>query len=300
MRIDELGAERVADFIDYCRKHRLEVDDSFLYEQDLQDFEPSEENPTYIITNQTGEIVATASLMIDDYHKRGKRARFRIFHSKIEDAKYYQLLLEAIIKKTEAIDKVFLFVPMENKNLIRFIEGLEFTVERYSFLLVRTEQDVPTYSLPEGYEIRPFRPGHDEEIWCQVRNAGFASLQGSETPVTPEMVTKMTEEQDYLKGGMMILFHRDLPVGVIRGSDDEYENSPIMNIGPIAIIPEYQGRGLGRSLLRASLRFAKEQSYKKTVLCVNGDNEHAKALYVQEGFKQVEAVACYHYFLLNY
>jgi mycothiol synthase len=68
-----------------------------------------------------------------------------------------------------------------------------------------------------------------------------------------------------------------------------------MNIGPLAIIPEYQGKGLGRILLRASLRFAREKSYKRTILCVNAENERAKALYNQEGFRQVEAVACYVY-----
>lgn len=297
MRVEELRNERIADFIAYCRKHRLEVDDSYLYEQDLKDFELSVENPTYIMINQNGVVVAAASLIIDEYHKRGKRARFRIFHSEIEDTNSYQLLMKAILKHTKDIDKLFLFIPVENKTLTKYIEELEFQVERYSFLLVRAEQDVPAYTLPEEYEIRPFRPGHDEEIWCQVRNAGFARLQGSETPVTPEMVKKMTAERDYLEGGMMILFHNDRPIGVIRGSDDEYDNSPIMNIGPIAIIPEYQGKGLGRSLLRASLRFAKEHSYDKTVLCVNGENDHAKTLYVQEGFKQVEAVVCYQYFL---
>lgn len=297
MRVEELRNERIADFIAYCKKHRLEVDDSYLYDQDLLDFEPNAENPTYIVTDQHEQVVAAASLIIDDYHKRGKRARFRIFHSEVEDVRYYHLLMEAIVKNTEDLDKVFLFIPMENKKLTEYIEALEFTVERYSFLLVRAEQNVPAYRLPEEYDIRPFRPGQDEEIWCQVRNAGFAKLQGSETPITPDMVTKMVADRDYLEGGMMILFHNDRPVGVIRGADDEYENSPIMNIGPIAIIPEYQGRGLGRSLLRAALRFAQEKSYDKTVLCVNGDNEHAKALYIQEGFIQVEAVVCYQYFL---
>ena len=68
-----------------------------------------------------------------------------------------------------------------------------------------------------------------------------------------------------------------------------------MNIGPLAILPEYQGKGLGRQLLRASLQFAKENSYKRTILSVNGENERAQALYIQEGFKQVEGVTCYQF-----
>lgn len=82
---------------------------------------------------------------------------------------------------------------------------------------------------------------------------------------------------------------------MIRGSADEYEQSSIMNIGPIAIIPEYQGKGLGRNLLRAVLHVSKDKSYQRAILCVNADNERAKSLYLQEGFHQVEAVACYQY-----
>ena len=101
--------------------------------------------------------------------------------------------------------------------------------------------------------------------------------------------------EDTIEGGSMLLYHRDRPVGVVRGTKDDYEGLPIMCIGPLAIIPEYQGKGFGRSLLRAILRFARQKGYKKTILCVNAENERAKALYLQERFAQVEATACYKY-----
>ncbi|MFD1907881.1 GNAT family N-acetyltransferase [Paenibacillus rhizoplanae] len=56
-----------------------------------------------------------------------------------------------------------------------------------------------------------------------------------------------------------------------------------------------RGRGLGRILLQAALRFAAEQTYSRTVLCVNAENERAQALYTGEGFRQAEAVACLTY-----
>ncbi|MEW9051160.1 MAG: GNAT family N-acetyltransferase [Neobacillus sp.] len=292
MRVEALECSRVADFVAFCKRHRAELDDSFLYDEDLKGFEANEENPTYIVMNDQGRIVAAASLIMDEYFKRGRKARFRIFYSEVDELKYYQMLLDAVLKYTADVDKVFLFVPLVNESLIDSMKDLDFISERYTFLLVREAEDEPAINLPEGYEIRSFIPRQDEETWCQVRNASFAKLRGSETPITPEMVTKMTKEEDYLNGGMMILYHHKRAVGVVRGADDEYENAPIMNIGPVAVIPEYQGRGLGRCLLRAALHFAKEQSYQRTVLCVNAENERAKALYIQEGFKQVEAVVC--------
>jgi mycothiol synthase len=298
MKVEVLGKDRVSEFIEYCRKHRGEVDDSFLYEENLREFQPGEDDPTYVITGEQGGITAAASLMLNDYYRRGKNARFRIFHSELEDINCYHMLLQAILKHTGCLDSLCVFVGQEKAKVREFMEGLKFNVYRYSFLLVREDLPVPEVSLPEGYEIRSFRAGLDEETWCKIRNAGFAKLKGSETPIAPDMVEKMVSEDSHLEGGMMILYHYDRPVGVVRGSMDEYEASPIMDIGPLAIIPEYQGKGLGRSLLRASLNFAKDKGYKRTVLCVNAENERAKALYLKEGFKEVEAVVCYRYDLI--
>ena len=299
MKVEVLKSDRVKGFVEYCKKHRMEIDDSFLYDADLKKFGPNDENPTCIVTDEQGEIVAAASLIIDDYNKSGRKGRFRIFHSEIEEQECYHMMMQTILKYTADIDYAFVFVPIVNKNLMEHIEGLKFAVDRYSFLLVREDLEVPEFRFPEGYEIRPFRLGSDEEVWCEVRNSSFAKLKGSETPITPKIVVNMMTSEDNIEGGSMILYHKERPVGLIRGAMDEYEGSPIMNIGPVAIIPEYQGKGLGRSLLRASLHFAKEKSYDRTVLCVNADNERAKDLYLQEGFKQVEAVACYKYDLTN-
>ncbi|MDF2675295.1 MAG: family N-acetyltransferase [Clostridiales bacterium] len=295
MKVEALKKERMEDFVEYCKKHKMEIDDSFLYDEDLKNFEPNDENPTYIINDEEGKIIATASLIIDEYNRKGKKARFRIFHSEIECIEPYRMLMEAVLGHTKGLNYFFVYVPVVNKKLMECIEGLNFKIDRYSCLLVREDLKVPEINLPEDYDIRPFSSGYDEAIWCEVRNAGFAKLRGSETPITPEMVVKMISSEENIEGGSMILYHRDKPVGIVRGAKDDYEDAPIMNIGPLALIPEYQGKGLGRSLLRASLHFAKENSYDRTILCVNAENDRAKALYIQEGFKQVEAVVCYKY-----
>ncbi|WP_066319941.1 GNAT family N-acetyltransferase [Bacillus sp. FJAT-29814] len=295
MTVEALKRNRVVDFVEYCKKHRLEVDDSFLYDEDLETFEPNADNPTYVITGHQGEIVAAASLIIDEYQRKGKRTRFRIFHSEANDQIHYKILFEAILRHTSGLEKVFIFVPFANQPLSEAIEQLNFSVERYAFVMVREEWDVPEFNLPDGYQIRDFQPGQDEETWCEVRNAGFANLKGSETPVTPEMIAKMAADFDDIEGGMKILFHGKKPVGVVRVEADEYENAPIMNIGPLAIVPEYQGKGLGRLLLRAALHVAKEKAYKRTILSVNGENDRAQALYIKEGFKQVEGATCYEF-----
>ncbi|WP_028590889.1 GNAT family N-acetyltransferase [Paenibacillus massiliensis] len=350
MKIEQLQHEDRAEFIAYCVRHRSEVDDSFLYEQDLDKFVPDEDNPT-LVMKEEGAIIAVASLILDDYHRRGRQGRFRIFHSEKPDTEVYALLLKGMmehiaqlghekyisqadrveqaehveyaehiehvqkaehaerveqvehvehvkrIEHMEGLEKVFLFVPLVNEALAAHVEELHFSVERYVFLLVNDMKEIQPLTLPEGYSIRTFQPGRDEEAWCHIRNTAFAQLTGSTTPMTLQMLQNQMSQPAYLEGGMLLLLHEDTPVGIIRGADDEYEGEAAMNIGPLAILPAYQGKGLGRQLLRASLACANSLDYKKTVLCVNGENERAKALYVQEGFVQVEGVTAYEYYL---
>lgn len=294
MRIIELSNERITEFADYCRRHRADVDESFIYDEDLENFQVDKYNPTYVATDNDDRITAVASLIADEYNRCGKKGRFRIFHSEINDAVIYESLLQSILKHTDGLERVNIFVSMQNKELMDNIAGLGFKIERYIFLMLRELNDVPHYDLPMDYSIRSLDIDQDAESWCLVRNAAFASVKGNETPVTPQMVKEMTLSKDYIEGGCMMLYHKDRAVGCIRCSLDDHENEPAVSIGPLAVIPEYQGKGLGRILLRAGIDFAKYKAFDKAILCVNTDNERARSLYIQEGFRQVEAIVCYY------
>lgn len=299
MKAEVLSKQRINDFIDYCKRHRGDVDDSFIYDEDFKKFQVGEDNPTYVIIDNDGKIIAAASLILDEYNRSGKKGRFRIFHSELNDNSLYKSLFQGILKHTEGIERIFTFVPTYNKELMDNIASLNFKIERYVFLLIREIEIIPDINLQKDYTIRPLELNRDEENWCNVRNSAFATVKGNETPVTSNMVKDMVLSKDNIDGGCMILYHKDKAVGCIRCSADDYEDEPIVNIGALAVIPEYQGKGLGRLLLRAGMNFAKSKSYSKTILCVNADNEKAKSLYIQECYKQVEAVICYYYEVIN-
>jgi mycothiol synthase len=191
---------------------------------------------------------------------------------------------------------VIVFVPDTEAEMAKAMEELDFYVERSSCFMAReTDEIEPVPALPAGFELRTFRPGKDEGNWTRVRNEAFANLLGSQTPLVEDQVAKMTQEDGHLPQGMMILFHGDRAVGLVRGEDDEYEGQAAMNIGPLAILPEYQGQGLGRILLRSVIAFGKNKRYKQVVLSVNAENTGAKALYLKEGFVQVEGIRCFRF-----
>ncbi|MBU5440114.1 GNAT family N-acetyltransferase [Tissierella sp. MSJ-40] len=294
MQAEKLLCKDKEDFIAFCLKHRNKVDDSFLYDEDLENFAPDEENPTFIV-KKDGNIIAAASLIVDDYHRRGRCGRFRIFYSEDKDLNIYSILLSQAIKHIKEIDKVFLFVPLTNSELSDNIKSLHFAVDRYVYLLVKEITGPQVINLPDGYSIREFQFDRDEDDWCYIRNTAFSNLRGNSTPITPEMVRKQVCSSEYLEGGLLFLMHNNNPVGIIRGVNDDYEGEPAMNIGPLAILPAYQGKGMGRQLLRAALDFAQKKKYKKVMLCVNADNERAKEIYLREGFVQIEGVIAYEY-----
>lgn len=285
-------------FLAFCFKHRKEVDESFLYDEHLKSFTPDEENPTFIM-KEDGNIIAAASLIIDDYHRRGRCGRFRIFYSEDQKLVSYSKLLSETVNYIKGIDKIFLYVPLTNNELSENMKSLNFAVDRYVYYMVKDITESQTINLPDGYTIREFQFGRDEDIWCYIRNTAFSNLKGNSTPITSDMVRKQMSGSDYLEGGFMLLLHNNNPVGIIRGANDDYEGEPAMNIGPFAILPEYQGKGLGRQLLRTAIDLARIKGFKKGALCVNADNESAKELYLKEGFVQVEGVIAYEYHIIQ-
>ncbi len=55
----------------------------------------------------------------------------------------------------------------------------------------------------------------------------------------------------------------------------------------VCIAPEMQGRGLGRTLLQAMLKHARDVKAERVFLEVRPSNPHAKQLYESEGFNEI-------------
>ncbi len=295
MKTENLTQERMGGFISYCKSHRKEVDDSFLYDEDLGRFKLGEENPTYLLIDKDENIIGVASLIIDEYNKKCKKGRFRIFHSITNNLEYYREMLREILKHTEEINKIFVFVKEEEKGIINILNSLNFCIERYSFLLKRDVEPIGETIFPEGFNLKTFEFNRDEEHWCEVRNAGFAKLKGSETPRTPEMISEMQYDRGLLPGGMKILYNLDEPVGIVGVSKEIEEDIEYAFIHSLAVKPEYQGKALGKNLLRAALYHGKTLNIDRGMLTVNGENDKALSLYLKEGFYKDEVVICYNY-----
>jgi mycothiol synthase len=142
--------------------------------------------------------------------------------------------------------------------------------------------------LPAGqvWELatRPFRPGVDDEAWLRVNNRAFSShpeqggwdaatLKGRETePWFDPQGFLLHESDGRLAGFCWTRIHAD-------------HDPPLGEIYVIAVDPDFQGTGLGRSLVLAGLDYLARRGITVGMLYVDADNHPAVNLYRDLGFE---------------
>lgn len=286
-------------FKDYAIQHGKEHDESFTSKADMERFDLGDKNPTMLIVDdEEQEILGAASLIYHSYFLRGNRTRLRLFHCLKTNPVWkqaYQTLTTFVKEELEkgGLDHAFLFLPIKEKETLKFFESLDFKIERYALYMERSTDHLKPVVFPQNIQLKDFTIGKDENTWLELRNGAFASLTGNDTPLSVEELTKFINGSAYVRGGMKILYDRDQPVGIICLSETEDDDGKKMGeIGPVAVKEEYRHQKLGRNLLRRGLLTAKEKSYSKVGLSVDTQNINAKTLYTDEGFQEQLSFAC--------
>ncbi|MDY0074481.1 MAG: GNAT family N-acetyltransferase [Acholeplasmataceae bacterium] len=287
-----LNNEYLSQFKNYMSTYRLAHDETFLSLEDIENFRIDQNNHT-MISIKRGEIIGCLSLMLSPYYLKANKARVRIFHC-IEPIQYhYETLLKSIGDLSNEIEKLELFIPDYLGPVIQIYKSLGFTYYRNAYVMEEKNKSQVYAKFPKGFELKPFRFNQDEEAYAEVRNRAFRHLKGSEVPLTPDQVKDQYQDKSVLKDGMRILWHHQVHVGVIRMLLDE-EGRLISFVAPIAIIPEYQGRGLGLELLNAGIEIGQNAGLYDCLLSLNSENEQALKLYKKLDFEVLITVSCYH------
>lgn len=279
-------------FLDYARLYRYDHDESDLYEESLLVFD-SQKQPTYVLVNEAKEVFGAISIRIMPYLENKQRARLAMFHVAIDELDYYEVLLEAVKEALVHVDHLFGFMPERKAVMAKIMPDLGFEIERFVWVLTRSDKPVSDLNLSEGYSLETLNPETDAMHWCHVRNEAFKTLKGSETPMNVEGFRAMLESQGHLPEGMLLLWHDQQVVGIVRVAHEIEEDVDYGFIGPVAVLPAYQGKGLGRTLVRAALHRSRELNLNQAMLCVNADNARAADLYLKEGFEKAVVMICY-------
>jgi mycothiol synthase len=148
--------------------------------------------------------------------------------------------------------------------------------------------------LPWQLDLRTFEPGRDEAAWLEVNNRAFDwhPEQGGWDVET----LKQREQEPWFDPAGFLLHERDPPPGLPGPSGRRLagfcwtkvhadEQPALGEIYVIAVDPDFQGLGLGRSLVLAGLDSLHARGLTVGMLYVDRSNTGAVHLYEELGFQ---------------
>ncbi|MBE2218403.1 MAG: GNAT family N-acetyltransferase [Ignavibacteria bacterium] len=289
LRVDKLTEKNIPAFKAYFKKYSHEQDES---NPPLDDFTINEDDPVYLLI-EDGKISGAAALMLHPEYRESRLARFRIFHTIYGDYISYNKLLNSILLHTSGLTSIYAFIEDNYSNIANIWVDLGFEARRFAWILRRPVGNNTKPEFPPGFEMRTFREGIDEEHWCRITNDAFEHSLGH-VRMTPEKLTHWKIDPTYIEDGMKMLWHDDKPVATLALIREEQNGEEVLYIDAIGVLTEYQGRGLGRNLLKFGIQYAAENNFSKVMLSVNGENEKAAAIYFKEGFENEALYKCYY------
>lgn len=290
--ISRMSSADEESFFAFCREHRSKLDPSYLGDQDLLSFPSPVFEHTFLEKRPDGGIVGACSLMGPAPDSAKHEARFRILYSISGLPTSYRSLLKAVAEDVPGGTKMRIFVPQSGGVQQDLLISLGFHKERTTYLMVREGGETSAPSLPPGYGFKDFARDSDEHAWCDIRNEAFRTVIGNDSPVFPDDIRMIMQSEGHLAQGMVMVEHSGKPVGVAMGTKESFKERASMNIGPVAVLPAHQGKGLGRAMIRLLLGRAASLSLNVVTLSVNADNSNALSLYLSEGFMEAESFAC--------
>lgn len=146
--------------------------------------------------------------------------------------------------------------------------------------------DLPSFPLPEGYRLRYYRAGEDR-LWAEIEIA-VASFDSVDKALE-YFESEFGPGRDQMEARCLYLENQDgQAIGTCTAwYNDAFNGRDYGRIHWVAIRPEYQGRGLAKPLLAASLRRLAD-FHDRAYLTTQTNTARAINLYLDFGFVPIE------------
>ncbi len=152
--------------------------------------------------------------------------------------------------------------------------------------------------LPEGYTIRAFVPGVDNEAWLSINSRAFADLPDQGGWTLDDLHRRMAEPW-FSPAGFFILEREGTVIGFHwtkvhgRKSSGGHDHDAIGEVYVVGVDPDYAGHGLGRALTLAGLHHLRGLGLSQAMLYVDASNTSAIRLYEGLGFSRWDTDVLY-------
>lgn len=296
--LERLEASNRAEYLAYCEAHGREHDESYV---PGPSWKGAPEEPGFLLRagseagNEAGIPVGALGLMLKPSMLAAGRARVAILHSTLRPGhggeEAYALLLDAaqdLVEKARPGDEspyLYLFLPTGIGFPTSFLTASGFVVDRVAYAMLRPSLKCEEPALPEGYRLESLGGADLEGIaeFTAVRNRNFREVDGSVDARTEDWIEMIRDADPSASAALLLRSPEGRPCGTIFAERDEEDGSWF--IAAVSVDAEHRGRGLGRSLLRASLRLGESMGFSAASLSVNASNTKALELYLSEGFR---------------
>jgi mycothiol synthase len=240
---------------------------------------------------------ASAELVVDPGHRRSGHGR---------------ALLEGVL--AAGARSVWAHGDLPAARALAAAAGMERTRSLYLMGRPLTDADAADPVLPEGYSVRAFEPGRDDEVWVRLNATAFAHHpeQGRLTvdDLHERMAQPWFDPAGFLlveREGRLVAFHwtkvdptatpalrlsdrRKLASDAAfsdSSTDEVREVERGGGVGEVYVVgvhPDEQGHGLGGPLTGLGLAHLARRGVTEVHLYVDGDNTAARRTYTRLGF----------------
>ena len=184
--------------------------------------------------------------------------------------------------------KVDAWSHCDHPGAARLAELFGIARERELVVMRRSLSDLQPVDVPEGVQVRSFRPG-DEQALLEVNAHAFAH-HPEQGHMTLEDLRERTSEAWFDPEGLFLAVPSDPGpdgpplLGFHWTKEHRDEDPPYGEVYVVAVNPKAAGRGLGTVLTGVGLQHLASRGLESVVLYVDGDNDPAIAVYTGQGF----------------
>lgn len=177
-------------------------------------------------------------------------------------------------------------VPWESATARHLLETEDFHPVKCYWQMRWERNEFRPVELPQGFSLRSFVLGQDEEALTRLQNDAFVETWGF-CPNTVEEVSARVRFKICDPRGIILL----LDEGRFVAYNWTFRSSNALgSIGLIAMTgvhPDYRSMGLGRAVVAAGMEYLKAKEVDGIELEVDSENAPARTMYLSLGFRKI-------------
>ena len=197
------------------------------------------------------------------------------------------LLVKASVERAQDLrcEIIQMAVPYAAANARRLAKRCGFRfIRKFWEMKLDDPSSVPDPDLYEGFRLRHFQAG-DEDRLRFIQNLSFARHWGY-SPNSPEDIHYKVRMGLFSFDDILLVLDGDTTIGFNWTRLESREQSTQGWIGMMGAHPDYRGKGLGTSIMRAGVQYLRSSGASRIDLTVDSLNPSAHRIYRAGGFRR--------------